>query len=245
MPGHVIATGAGRAMMDRHNDPLHEYILGLTGKERPRVLFLGTATGDDASYIVSFYEAYHADRCAPFHLRLFQRTVDDLRSFVLGCDVIHVGGGNTVNMLGIWRRHGLEDILREAWEGGTVLTGGSAGGMCWFQGGTTDSYGLPLQVLPDGLGIIDGSFCAHYDAEVERRPLFQRAVLDGALPPGYGVGNLVSLHFEGSRLVGAVSGLADGQAVFVEKRGNEIIETPLAVMQLPGSSCQRASEPSS
>jgi len=190
MTGHIVATGAGRAMMERRQDPLHDFILGLTGKDRPRVLFLGTATGDDPAYIISFYETYHADRCLPFHLRLFSRSVADLRSFVLGFDVIHVGGGNTANMLDVWRRQGVDVILREAWQAGAVLTGGSAGGICWFRGGTTDSFGPPLQVLADGLGFLDGSFCAHYDADDERRPVYHAALMDGSLPAGYGVGDL-------------------------------------------------------
>mgnify|MGYP003434669019 FL=1 len=150
---HVVATGAGKAMMQRGNDPTHDFILGLTGKRRPRVLFVGTATGDDASYIVSFYATYDSDRCAPHHLPLFHRTVDDLASYVRGFDVIHVGGG-----------------------------------ICWFEGGTTDSYGPTLQVLPEGLGLVPGSFCPHYDAEDQRQPLFHAALLSGELGTGYAVG---------------------------------------------------------
>ncbi|MGY0233951.1 Type 1 glutamine amidotransferase-like domain-containing protein [Longispora urticae] len=235
MTGHVVATGAGRAMMDRRDDPTHDHVLALTGKDRPRVLFLGTATGDDASYAVSFYETYHSDRCTPFHLRLFHRTVRDLRAFVLSMDVVHVGGGNTANMLDVWRRQGVDEILREAWAGGAVLTGGSAGGICWFHGGTTDSYGPELRVLPEGLGIIDGSFCPHYDAEDQRRPLFHDALLKGELPVGYGVGNLVSVHFHGDTLVEAFSARPDGEAVRVEAVDGRIVETRLPVRVLPAN----------
>src|SRR6202035_5013944 len=112
------------------------------------------------------------------------------------------GGGNTANMYDVWRRQGVDVILREAWENGAVMTGGSAGGICWFHGGTTDSFGLPYQVLPEGLGLVDGSFCPHYDAEDSRRPVFHKALLDGTLPFGYGVDDLVSLHFHGQELVG-------------------------------------------
>jgi dipeptidase E len=235
MTGHIVATGAGRAIMERRQDPLHDFILGLTGKDRPRVLFLGTATGDDPAYIISFYETYHADRCVPFHLRLFSRSVADLRSFVLGFDVIHVGGGNTANMLDVWRRQGVDVILREAWQAGAVLTGGSAGGICWFRGGTTDSFGPPLQVLADGLGFLDGSFCAHYDADDERRPVYHAALMDGSLPAGYGVGDLVSLHFDGTRLASVVCSEPGGLAVRVERSGAEIVETPMPVTILAGS----------
>lgn len=222
-------------MMDRRADPLHEYVLGLTGKERPRVLFLGTATGDDSAYIVSFYETYHADRCVPFHLRLFHRSVRDLRQFVLGFDVIHVGGGNTANMLDVWRRQGLDVVLREAWETGAVMTGGSAGGLCWFAGGTTDSFGPDLQVFPEGLDFVPGSFCPHYDAEDQRQPLFHQALLDGVLPAGYGVDNLASLHFHGTTLVGAVGSVPGARVIQVSADGGRITETELPVQLLAGN----------
>ncbi|WP_321164241.1 peptidase E [Leifsonia sp. Root227] len=236
--GHVVATGAGRAMMDRRNDPTHDYILGLTGTERPRVLFLGTATGDDAAYIVSFYSTYDSDRCAPHHLPLFHRAVEDLAGFVRGFDVIHVGGGNTANMLDVWRRQGLDMILRELWDdpaSNVVFTGGSAGGICWFEGGTTDSYGPPLRVLPEGLGFLHGSFCPHYDAEDQRKPLFHAALLSGELSTGYAVGNLQSLHFDSSGFVTAISPVDAPLAVRVEAIDGQIVETPLPTRILTGS----------
>jgi peptidase E len=235
---HVVATGAGKAMMERRTDPTHDYILGLTGTERPRVLFVGTATGDDAAYILSFYRTYDSDRCAPHHLTLFHRDLDDLAGFVGGFDVIHVGGGNTANMLDVWRRQGLDEILRERWEdpaSNVVFTGGSAGGICWFEGGTTDSYGPTLQVLPEGLGFLAGSFCPHYDAEDQRRPLYHRALIDGTLPAGYAVGNLQSLHFDGDDLVTAISPVEEPLALRVEARDGQIVETPLPVRVLEAS----------
>jgi len=236
MAGHIVATGAGRALLERRNDPYHEFVLGLTRKERPRVLFLPTATGDDPAYIVSFYETYTADRCEPFHLRLFSRTVSDLRAFVLSMDLITVGGGNTANMLDVWRRQGLDVILREAWENGAVLTGGSAGALCWFQGGTTDSFGLPYQVLADGLGFLDGSVCPHYDGEDARRPVYREALLSGALPGGYGVDDLVGLYFHGTEYIGAFSSSPAGGALRVDVVDGVIAETRLPVQLLgPGS----------
>lgn len=235
---HVVATGAGKAMMLRGNDPTHDFILGLTGKRRPRVLFVGTATGDDASYIVSFYATYDSDRCAPHHLPLFHRTVDDLASYVRGFDVIHVGGGNTANMLDVWKRQGLDTILREMWQdpsSNVVFTGGSAGGICWFEGGTTDSYGPTLQVLPEGLGLVPGSFCPHYDAEDQRQPLFHAALLSGELGTGYAVGNLQSVHFENGVFQAAISPVEGGLALRVEAIDGRIVETPLPLTVLEAS----------
>ncbi|NYD68135.1 peptidase E [Agromyces atrinae] len=235
---HVVATGAGKVMMDRRTDPTHDYILGLTGKERPRVLFVGTATGDDPAYILSFYTTYHSDRCAPHHLPLFHRAVDDLAGFVRGFDVIHVGGGNTANMLDVWRRQGLDDIMRELWEdesSNVVFTGGSAGGICWFEGGTTDSFGPTLLVLPDGLGFLPGSFSPHYDAEDQRQPIYHAALKSGELGPGYAVGNLQSVHFHGGKFVTAISPVEDALALTVKAVDGEIVETPLPVTVLAGS----------
>ncbi|WP_040803231.1 peptidase E [Nocardia concava] len=234
MAGHVVATGAGQRMMGRAADPLHDFVLGLTGKPQPRVLFLGTATGDDPGYIVSFYETYNSGRCRPFHLRLFDRSITDLRAYILSMDVVHVGGGNTANMLDVWRRQGVDAILREAWENGAVMTGGSAGAICWFEGGTTDSYGPTLQILPEGLGFVAGSCCPHYDAEDQRQPLFHRAIQKGELPAGYAIDDLVSLHFHGTQLVEAVSSQADGKAYRVAAAGDEVVETSIPVRQLKG-----------
>ena len=224
--------------MERRNDPYHDFILGLSRKERPRVLFLPTATGDDPSSIVSFSETYTADRCVPFHLRLFTRSVSDLRGFVLSMDLIIVGGGNTANMLDVWRRQGLDVILREAWENGAVLTGGSAGALCWFQGGTTDSFGLPYQVLADGLGFLDGSLCPHYDGEDSRRPVYHDALLSGALPGGYGVDDLVGLYFHGTEFVGAFSSSPTAGALRIEVVDGTIVETRIPVQVLGPKSAE-------
>lgn len=233
---HVVATGAGIVMMNRKNDPTHDYILGLTKKERPRVLFLGTATGDRPDYILSFYTTYHSDRCAPHHLTLFHRDFDDLDAWIKGFDVIHVGGGNTANMLDVWKRQGVDRILREMFADpaneNVVFTGGSAGGICWFEGGTTDSYGPTLQVLPEGLGLLAGSFSPHYDAEDQRRPLYHRALLDGDLPAGHACGNLDSLHFDGTEFVTAISPVDNGLALYVEAKDGQIVETSLPLKKL-------------
>jgi dipeptidase E len=142
-------------------------------------------------------------------------------------------------MLDVWRRQGLDRIMREMWDdpaSNVVFTGGSAGGICWFEGGTTDSFGPTLQVLPEGLGFLRGSFCPHYDAEDQRQPLFHRALLSGELGTGYAVGNLQSLHFEGDRFVTAVSPVADPLALRVEAVDGRIVETPLAARVLDAAS---------
>ena len=166
--------------------------------------------------IVSFYETFHSGRCRPRHLRLFHRNEDDLADIVLAADVIHVGGGNTANMLDVWKRQGVDRLLFQALDRGAVLTGGSAGGLCWFEGGTTDSYGPTLQLLHEGLGMIKGSYCPHYDAEDQRRPIFHAALLDGSLEMGYASWNRVAIRFTSEgEVVEAVTSEPGGRALRV------------------------------
>ena len=233
--GPVVASGAGRTLMVRRDDPTHRYILDLTGKERPRVLFIGTAMGDDRSYSLSLFETYDADRAYARELRLFMRDVDDLDSYVRGFDVFHVGGGNTANLLDVWHRHGLDGLSRDIWNDPSstaVFTGGNAGGICWFEGGTTDSYGPTLRVFPEGLGLLPGSFWPHYDAEDQRKPLYLGAVASGELPPGYAVGNLDSLHFSGNMLVTAIPSASRPLALRVDREAGRAVESELPVVAL-------------
>jgi dipeptidase E len=224
---HIVAMGGG-GFSD--GDPLlDDFVLGLTGRERPRVCFVGTASGDSDSYTVRFYRAFR-DRAEPSDLPLFATPRPDLRSILAGQDVIYVGGGNTANMLAVWRVHGLEELLREAWAAGTVLAGISAGAICWFEAGVTDSFG-PLAPLEGCLGLLAGSFCPHYDGEADRRPAFQRLVADG-LPSGFAADDGVALHFTGTELSEAVASRAGGRAFRVERGENGVVETPLAVRLL-------------
>src|SRR5919201_2079274 len=136
---HIVAMGGGGFSMD--DAVLDDYVLGLAAAERPAVCFLPTASGDADSYVVRFYAAFPPERARASHLPLFARDDRDPRAYLLAQDVVYVGGGNTVNMLAVWRAHGVDAALREAWEAGVVLTGLSAGSLCWFEGGVTDSYG--------------------------------------------------------------------------------------------------------
>ena len=201
----IVAIGGGGCGIEPENRALDEYLLGLTGKERPKVCFVPTASGDNDSYIVRFYGAFSADRWTPTHLPLFHRTTRDLRDLLLAQDVIYAGGGNTAAMLAIWRQHGLDEVLREAWEQGVLLCGVSAGANCWFEACSTDSFGLDLDPLNDGLGFLPGSFCPHYDGEVRRRPTLRDFVTQNRLPEGWAADNHAALRFEGTELVEAVA----------------------------------------
>ena len=145
---------------------------------------------------------------------------------MLAQDVIYVGGGNTVSMLAVWRAHGLDAVLREAWAAGRVLCGVSAGALCWFEGGSTDSFGNDLSPLQDGLGLLTGSVCPHYDGEAERRPTYHDFILKG-LPGGLAADDGVGLHFIGTEFTEAISSRPDARAYHVERQGGGVIETPL------------------
>lgn len=174
---------------------LDDWVLGHARAPRPRVCFVPTASGDAPAYIEQFLTAFRSRDCEPSVLPLFRRQLDDraLRETLLGQDVVYVGGGNTANLLAVWRVHGVDVLVREAYDRGTLLCGISAGANCWAEGSHTDSFG-PLTFLPDGLGILPGSVCPHYDSEPGRRGSYRAAVASGELPAGWaledGVGAL-------------------------------------------------------
>jgi dipeptidase E len=198
-------------------------VFGLTGKKRPRVLVVPTASAEPAHVILDFYEKLR-DRADVSHLSFFPWPPEDLRGFTLQQDVIYVGGGNTANMLAIWRVHGFDRILREAWEADVVLCGVSAGLICWFEAGVTDSFGPQLEGLRDGLGFLPGSACPHYDGEERRRPVYQQLVAEG-FPPGIAADDLVGLHYVGTELAEVVSAREGSVAYRVDPGSETAIET--------------------
>ncbi len=233
-PRTVVAMGGGGFSMD-DDTLLDDHILSLAretrDRARPRVCFLATASGDADGYIARFYAAF-ARRAEASHLALFVRTEPDIEAFLLDQDVVYVGGGNTANMLAIWRVHGVDRALRRAWEAGVVMAGLSAGSICWFEGGTTDSFG-PLAALTDGLGLLPGSHSPHYDGEANRRPTYQDLVARGVLPDGHAADDGAGLVFRGTRLVEVVASRPAARGYRVE-RGPEggAIETELATRYL-------------
>ncbi len=223
---HIVALGGGGFSMEPENPALDDYILGLTGRTQPKVSFVPTASGDADAYLLRFYQSFADGRCRASHLALFQRSVDDLRAYVLSQDVIYVGGGNTANLLAVWRAHGLDVILHQAWTAGVVLCGVSAGALCWFQGGVTDSFGTQLAVLRDGLGLLPGSHCPHYDGEAQRRPAYHRCIEEG-LSAGIAADDGCGLHFEGTALAEIIASRPQARAYKVERSASGIVETAL------------------
>ena len=218
----ILALG-GLGEDDDSAGRLVRFALGLTGKERPRVCLVPTATNELPEYTVRFYENLSgvAD-CS--HVSFFPWPRADLREHVLAQDVIFVSGGNTANLLAIWRAHGFDEIIREAWEQGIVLAGSSAGMICWFEAGVTDSFGPQLEGMRDGLGFLPGSACPHYDGEEQRRPVYTRLVASG-FPAGMAADDAVGLHYVGTELREAVT-VREGAHAYRVEPGNEIAIEP-------------------
>ena len=212
--------------MEAGNPLLDDYVLSLAGVARPRVCFLGTASGDADDYVVRFYREFAGARAEASHVGLFRRRrgTADVRRHLLSQDLIYVGGGSLVSLLGVWRAHGIDRILRDAWEAGIVLCGLSAGALCWFSHALTAYYGPPEQV--EGLAMLPWSFTAHYNSEPERRAEFHR-LLVGGMPSGYAADDGAALHFVG-RGLHRVVGSRPGVAGYALRRGPDgVIEDRL------------------
>ena len=227
----IVALGGGGFSMEKEGSLLDEYVLSLTDAPRPRVCFLPTASGDADHYVVRFYRRF-SPSCDASHLSLFRRdqgtggVEDDFATHLLAQDLIYVGGGNVVSMLGAWRAHGLDAILRKAWRRGVILCGPSAGSLCWFAEALSAFHGAPRSIK--GLGLLPYSNCVHYDAEPARREEYHRFVGDG-MRPGFAAEDGVALHFRRTRLAAAVSSRPDGRAFRVKPARDGVVETPLRV----------------
>jgi len=225
----IIAMGGG-AFTVEPKPRLERYILAQSGKSSPSVCLLATATGDSDAYIAKFYAAFTRMPCRPTHAPLFGRT-PDLKRVLLSQDVIFVGGGNTKSMLAAWREWGVPALLREAWAKGIVLAGSSAGAICWFETGVTDSWADRLRPLPC-LGFLGGTCCPHFDGEAERRPAVHRMVASGELSTTLALDDGAAAHFIGRKLERIVTGRPRAGAYEVRRRASGPVETPLPVVRL-------------
>jgi peptidase E len=219
--------GGGGFTAEPHNPALDDFVLSLCDEREPRILFLPTASGDPNAQIAAFRATFGARACQPRQLSLFrlEQEQHDLRALILAQHIVYVGGGSMRNLLAVWREHGLDAILREAWDAGVVLAGLSAGAMCWFEHGITCSGGRPAPA--GGLGFLPGSLSVHYDGRPERRPVFLHAIARGAIPAGYGADDGVGLLFDDTRLVQIVSSRPGRHAHRVQADGGEAVETAL------------------
>ena len=230
----MLAIGGGM-LMPRDSPPLQvKYAMELTGRPRPKLCVLNTAVGDDPGAYLRVYDRLAETQAQVRHLALFPMpNVADPEDLLMSQDVIFVGGGSVANMVAVWRVHRIDEILRKAWQAGIVLAGSSAGGICWFEGGTTDSFGIKLRAFTDGLAMLPGSFCPHYHSEAERRPLYQRLVADGALPGGIACDDGAAAHFTDDTLTELIADRPTASAYRVSgSAGTGVTETPLATRYL-------------
>jgi peptidase E len=215
----IVPIGGGK-----FSDGLARFLVELTGRERPRVLYIGTAMAENPAAALSMYDRF-GELAEVSRLEFFPWPPEDLRERVVGADLIFVGGGNTANMLAIWRVHRVDELLQEALDGGVVLSGSSAGGICWWEHGVTDSFGPQLAAM-DCLGFLPGSFCPHYNDEENRRPVFHGLLRDG-FPGGYAADAGVGLAFVEGELRDVV-GVDEGTHAYrVELRDGEPVEEPV------------------
>ena len=209
MDRQIIAIGGGGFQRYHFSDLfgknllIEEYVLSQSDQPNPKICFLPTASGESERYIANFYASFSQLQCRPSHLSLFCLPTKDLEDFILEKDIIYVGGGNTLSMLALWREWGIDASLKSAWENGTVMSGISAGAICWFEEGLTDS--VPGELRPiECLGFLKGSCCPHYDGEKQRQPTYTRNVAEGSMRDGIGIQDCAAAHFVNDNLSRAI-----------------------------------------
>jgi len=235
----ILATSGGYRPHDRlpfQFAGLVHYAVNLSGASSriPRLCHIGTAMGDDGSLAGRLNEAARVAGFGLTHLNLFPMpNLEDLEAHLLAQDVVWVNGGSVANLLAVWRVHGLDAILRRVWEAGVVLAGVSAGSICWYEGGTTDSFGPDLRAVTNGLGLLPYGNGVHYDSEARRRPLVHRLVADGTLPTTHCTDDGVGLVYRGTALVEAVTERGGQGAYVVRREGDTAVEERLEPHRLP------------
>ena len=226
----IIAIGGGGFGRNPKHNKIEKYILDQTHKEYPKVLFLPTASAEDSRYIVNFYSCFSKLNCEPAHVTLFDRT-PRLDGLFNQADVIYVGGGNTKSMLAVWKEWKIDKLINKAYHRGTVLAGVSAGAICWFEQGITDSWVSNLNVL-DCLGFLPGMCCPHYLEEKDRQPSVHEFVKNGKSMPGHCIDGGAAVHFKNEKYDRTLSFYPDGKAFYVEFKNEEVIETELSSIML-------------
>ena len=227
----IVTFGGGGFSMEAGNPLLDQFVLDLTGKQRPKVCFLPNASGDADHYIVRFYRHFSGERCLPSHLALFrrERAPADPRQHLLDQDLIYVGGGSVNSLLGVWAAHGIDEILRECWEAGVILCGLSAGSLCWFREGVSTFHGPPQRV--QGLDFLPWSNTVHYSSESPRRAALHSWLREG-MTPAYAADDGAALHFVGEDVAQVVASQPCARAYRVELRHGHVVTTQLATRYL-------------
>ncbi|MGB8000690.1 MAG: Type 1 glutamine amidotransferase-like domain-containing protein [Anaerobacillus sp.] len=212
--GQIIALGGGGFSMEPENPLLDRYILNQSRETNPKICFIPTASGDADNYISRFYQFFEKQDCSPSHLSLFKPPTRDLESFILDKDIIYVGGGNTKNLLVLWREWGLDRILKKAYDQGIILAGISAGSICWFEEGVTDSFGDEYEPLKC-LGFLNGSNCPHYDGDKDKRLTYHKLISSRNIQPGIATDDGVAVHYIEQEIYNVVSSRPNAKAYSV------------------------------
>jgi peptidase E len=230
-PPQIVAYGGGGFSMEPGNSLLDDYVLSLCRRKKPKVCFFPSASGDADHYVVRFYRHFSSEICDPSHVSLFRRDCGPtaVREHLLKQDLIYVGGGSILSLLGVWRAHGIDAHLRAAWEAGVILVGVSAGSLCWFKSGLTAYHHDPQPY--EGLGLLPHSNAVHYEEESSRRPAYHAALLAG-MPGGYAASDGAALHFIGDELHRVVLSRPEACAYHVQVRDGSVVEHPLEATYL-------------
>jgi dipeptidase E len=223
----IVMGGHGMNLTNPKNLKIHNYLLKASNQKNPKIAFLGTATGDSSNYISLFYSSFSSLECKPSHLELFMINHENWQEYLLSQDIIYVGGGNTFNMLAIWKAWGVDAILKKCYEKGIILTGSSAGSVCWFSGGNSDSFSQTKLYAVNGLGFLPFSHSPHYDGEQMRRPNYQDLIQKGELDSGYGIDDYAGIHFINQKIHKVWTTDEKAGVYFVAKNKEKVVEKRL------------------
>ena len=230
MKKHIVAIGGGGFGRNNSSNLIEKYLLNISESDCPKICFLPTATGDNDSYIVRFYSVFTRLKCLPSHIEFFNRTID-LQSHISQQDIIFVGGGNTKSMLAIWRDWGMSELLYKAYKKGVIMSGVSAGAICWFTNGITDSWDNKLRILPC-LDFIKGTCCPHYDEEASRIPYVKEVLLNKEISSCYSIEGGAAMHFINGIPYKNVSFKTNKNTYNVLLENKNIVEKPYDNIQL-------------
>jgi aminopeptidase N len=220
--GQIIAIGGGGFGRNPNHRKIEKYILELTGKEKPNVVFFPTASAENQAYIIQFYKCFTKMSCEPSHVTFFQRT-PRLDSIINKADVIYVGGGNTKSMLAVWQEWKLDKLLLKAYNNGKILCGVSAGAICWFEQGITDSWASNLNVM-DCLGFLPEMACPHYQEEKDRRPDVHKMLKQGKCGPGWAIDGGAAIHFKNGKYYKSIQFYSDSYVHYVSIKNGIVNE---------------------
>ena len=220
--GHIIAIGGGGFGRNPNHRKIEKYILKLTGKEKPNIVFIPTASAENQAYIIQFYKCFTKMSCEPSHVTFFQRT-PKLDSIINKADVIYVGGGNTKSMLAVWQEWKLDKLLLKAYNNGKILSGVSAGAICWFEQGITDSWASNINVM-DCLGFLPEMACPHYQEEKDRRPDVHKMLKQGKCGPGWAIDGGAAVHFKNGKYYKSIQFYSDSYVHYVSTKNGVVNE---------------------